>query len=133
MTFRECVFRSIGRRCRCYRSRAVASLCIVAAMGLGGCSMSDGMTAFIVDPGHYSVYHCKDFAPKLAALTTREQQLRNLMDKASEGGGGVVIGNLAYRAEYEDILGEEKVLRRTATEKNCDLTSPAFQSDQIIR
>lgn len=91
------------------------------------------MTAFIVDPGHYSVYHCKDFAPKLAALTTREQQLRNLMDKASEGGGGVVIGNLAYRAEYEDILGEEKVLRRTATEKNCDLTSPAFQSDQIIR
>jgi hypothetical protein len=101
---------------------------------LGGCSSSDGLGPFIVDPGHYAVYHCKDLAPKLTALVTREQQLRRLLDRASEGGnGGAVIGNLSYRAEYEDVLGEEKVLRRTAAEKNCDLGSPAFQSDQTIR
>jgi hypothetical protein len=44
-----------------------------------------------------------------------------------------VIGNLSYRAEYEDVLGEEKVLRRAAAEKNCDLNPPALQSDQTIR
>ena len=39
------------------------------------------------------------------------------MDKASEGGGGTVIGNLAYRPDYELVVGEERVLRRRAGEK----------------
>ncbi len=95
--------------------------------------MSDGVGSFIVDPGHYSVYHCKDFAPRLVYLSNREHQLRNLMDRASEGDGGVLIGNLSYRAEYENVLGEEKVLRRAAAEKNCDINPPAYQSDQTIR
>jgi hypothetical protein len=120
--------------CRRVRGTSAAGLIgILAAAMLAGCSIRDGVGPFIVDPGHYSVYHCKDFAPKLTSLVTREQELRRLMDRASEGGGGVVIGNLSYRAEYEDVLGEEKVLRRAAAEKNCDLTSPAFQSDQTIR
>jgi hypothetical protein len=106
---------------------------MLAMAMLGGCASGDGLGPYIVDPGHYSVYHCKDFAPKLTSLVAREQQLRSLMDRASEGGGGVVIGNLSYRAEYEDVLGEEKVLRRAAAEKNCDLDPPALQSDQTIR
>jgi hypothetical protein len=36
-----------------------------------------------------------------------------------------LIGNLTYRADYENALGEEKVLRRTAAEKKCDLPPPA--------
>jgi len=91
------------------------------------------MSTLFVDPGHYSAFHCKDFAPALAILSTREQELRNLMDKASEGGGGAVIGNLSYRADYENVLGDEKELRRAAAEKNCDLGAAAFQSDRTIR
>ena len=83
------------------------------------------MGTFFVDPGRYSAFHCKDFAPALAAQTTRERDLRNLMDRASEGGGGAVIGNLSYRADYEKVLAEETELRRAAAEKNCDLGAPA--------
>ncbi|MDR3421590.1 MAG: hypothetical protein P4L80_10175 [Xanthobacteraceae bacterium] len=129
------MFRSVHRiDPRGHRRRITVGLIgIVAAAVLAGCSSRDGLGSFIVDPGHYSVYHCKDFAPKLTSLVAREQLLRSLMDRASEGSGGAVIGNLSYRAEYEDVLGEEKVLRRAAAEKNCDLASPAFQSDQSIR
>ena len=74
------------------------------------------------------------------------------MNRASEGGGGVLIGNLAYRTDYENVVGEERVLRRVAAEKKCELPLPAqpvsatptpyaaqpapapiFQSDQTIR
>jgi predicted small secreted protein len=142
-----------GRR----RAAAIAPLCLVVAGLLAGCSTSDGVGAFIIDPGHYSVYHCDGLAARLKVLLVREQELSNLMERASEGGGGVLIGNLSYRADYENAVGEEKVLRRTAAEKKCELPPPAapvsptpaaytappapaappgapiFQSDQTIR
>jgi hypothetical protein len=104
---------------------AFAVIAALAAGALGGCSSSDGVSAFMVDPAHYSVYHCKDLKERLAYLLGRQKQLRELMDKASEGAGGTVIGNLSYRADYEDLVGEERVLRRSAAEKNCELPPPA--------
>ena len=122
---------SIERCRRCGKAVAGAAAAL-AVLVVFGCSANQDVTTLLVDPGHYSAYHCKDFAPQLATLTTREQTLRNLMDKASESGGGAIVGNLSYRADYEDVLGEEKVLRRAAAEKNCDLSAPAFQSDRTI-
>jgi hypothetical protein len=61
----------------------------------------------------------------LKVLLAREQDLSNLMERASDGGGGVLIGNMSYRADYENTLSEEKLLRRTAAEKKCELTPPA--------
>jgi hypothetical protein len=100
---------------------------------LGDCSTGGNVGPYIIDPGHYSAYHCKELADRLKELLKRENELRNLTDKASEGGGGTVIGALAYRTDYEKAQGEEKVLRRTATEKKCELGPPAFESDQVIR
>jgi hypothetical protein len=114
------------------------------------------MSTLLIDPAHYSVYHCDGLATRLKALQAREQELSNLMLRASEGGGGALIGNLTYRADYENALAEEKVLRRAAAEKKCDLpppgppasatpaaytaappaapaAAPVFQSDQGIR
>ena len=82
------------------------------------------MTTLIIDPGHYSVYRCDGLATRLKALQARELELSNLMIRASEGGGGALIGNLSYRADYENMLGEEAVLRRVAAEKRCDLPPP---------
>ena len=153
MTSRKGVYVSV---CRFLRRRLTvsAALCVLAAGGLAGCASSGGMGSLIVDPGHYSVYHCDALAKRLNALLAREQDLSNLMAKASEGGAGVVIANLSYRADYESTLGEERVLRRTAAEKKCDLPppvtvaaptpatysappgttpAPAYQSDQTIR
>ncbi len=78
----------------------------------------------MIDPAHYSVYHCDGLQARLKILQAREQELSNLMLRASEGGGGALIGNLTYRADYENMLAEEKVLRRTAAEKKCELPPP---------
>ena len=154
MTSASVVCVSIGRFVR-RRLTLSAALCIVAAGSLAGCASSGGVGSLMVDPGHYSVYHCDGLAKRLTALLAREQELSNLMAKASDGGAGVVIANLSYRADYESTLGEETVLRRTAAEKKCDLPppaaavaapapatysvppaatqAPAYQSDQTIR
>jgi len=55
------------------------------------------------------------------------------MAKASEGGGGTVIGALAYRADYEAVLSEQKMLQRTAAEKKCPIVPPTLQSNQTVR
>jgi hypothetical protein len=86
------------------------------AILLAGCSTSGSL---LVDPGHYSVYHCDAMPEKLKGIQKRQQELSNLMARASEGGGGVPIGTMAYRADYESAIGEEKCCdelppRRTA-------------------
>jgi hypothetical protein len=107
---------------------------LLAAM-LAGCSFNDGVGSLIVDPARYSVYHCKDLVTRLKELQARQKELRALMDRAGDGGGGTVIGTLSYRPEYEKMVGEENLLRRTAAEKQCALEpppAPAAQSDLII-
>lgn len=118
---------------RCARPRALGLICGLLAVACASCSLSDGVGPYIVDPGRYSAYHCKDLVERLKALTTRQTELRDLMAKASEGGGGTVIGTLSYRPEYEKDVGEEQVLRRTATDKKCALEQPTFESDQSVR
>ena len=86
----------------------------------------------MIDPGRYSAYHCNDLAARWKVLVAREKDLRELMDRADQGGGGAVIGSLAYRTDYESVRSEEKLLQRTAAEKNCNPTTQ-YQSDQIIR
>jgi outer membrane murein-binding lipoprotein Lpp len=112
-----------GRRRRsCAAVVAVLGAGVLATGVLGGCSVD----RFIIDPGHYSVYHCKDLATRLTALQARQKELSELMNKASDGGAsGTVIANLSYRGDYENAIGEEQVLRRAAAEKKCDLPPPA--------
>jgi hypothetical protein len=122
-------------RPRLYRLAGIAAaewLCAVTAVALGGCGLSNGPGTLFVDPGRYSAYHCNEFAARLKALSAREKELRDLMAKASEGGGGTIIGTLAYRSDYEDVLTEEKLAHQEMAEKKCDLT-PGYTSDQSIR
>jgi hypothetical protein len=109
--------------------RAVALLAMLAA--LSGCS-SDGVSGLLVDPAHYSAYHCNQLITESQNLANREKQLRDLMDKASEGGGGSVMGALAYRSDYETVLEQQKLLKRTAAEQKCALV-PSYSSDGTIR
>ena len=120
------------RRRRDFLAKAALALLAMALAGAAaGCSTS--VDTYLIDPGHYSAYHCDQLVDRLKELQKREADLRNLMDKASEGGGGTVIGGMSYRANYEKAQGEEKVLRRTAVDKKCALEPPAFESDQVIR
>jgi hypothetical protein len=105
----------------------------VGAIALAGCGMSEGAGSFLIDPGRYAAYHCNELAARWSVLVAREKELHGLMDKAGEGGGGgAVIGSLAYRTDYDSVLGEERLLQRAAADKNCGF-KPEFQSDQTIR
>ena len=111
-----------------WRHRALLCFAFVALVGC-----ANGSGSFLVDPGRYSAYHCNDLTAHWKVLVAREKELRELMERAGQGGsGGAVIGSLAYRTDYDAVLSEEKLLQRTAAEKNCNFT-PQFQSDQIIR
>jgi hypothetical protein len=105
--------------------RAAVLVGIAIACVLGGCSTSESVNSMLIDPGHYSVFHCKDFAGRLQGIQARQKELLSLQAKASEGGGGALIGNLSYRTDYESSVAEERVLRRTAADKKCDLPPPA--------
>ena len=111
---------------------ALRAALLVGAAALAGCGLSDGAGALFVDPGRYSAYHCKDLIAESQNLANRERELRNLMDKASESGGGSVIGALAYRSDYESVLEQQKLLKRAAAEQKCDLV-PSYNSDRMIR
>lgn len=104
----------------------------VAIAALAGCGMSDGAGSILVDPGRYTVYHCDELAARWKVLVARQKELQGLMEKAGETGSGAVIGSIAYRSDYDSVIAEERLLLRTATEKNCGFNA-AFQSDQIIR
>lgn len=117
----------------CATLTLAATTWAVAAIVLAGCS-GDGIGTIFTDPGRYLAFHCPDMVGRWAYLNTREKQLGDLMLKANEGAGGTVIGTLAYRPEYEQILTEKRMLQRAAVEKKCDLVPQAnYQSDNIVR
>jgi hypothetical protein len=116
----------------CVSHVALQATLLAAAAMLAGCGLSDGPGALFVDPGRYSILHCKQLIAESQNLANRERELRNLMDKASEGGGGSVIGTFAYRSDYESVLEQKKLLQRAAAEQKCELV-PSYNSDRIIR
>ena len=124
---------AIGKR-QPRAGRGGAQYCVpllLALAGLAGCT--NGAGSILVDPGRYSAYHCNDLATRAKELAARERDLRELIERANQGGGsGAVIGSLAYRTDYESVRSEEKLLQREAAEKNCN-AAPQFQSDQTIR
>ncbi len=111
----------------------IAAYVAAASLALAGCGVgTDGMASLSVDPTRYSGFHCKELVGQWNGLVAREKQLRDLIDKAGEGGGGTVIAAVAYRGDYDTVLQQQKVLKRTAAEQNCELT-PNYSSDQTIR
>ncbi len=107
------------------------TLFLVTAATLAGCGLSGGVGSLLVDPALYDVYRCKDLVTESHNLAAREVALRNLIDKASTGGGGSVIGALAYRSDYETVLAQEKLLKRKAADIQCQL-APTSSADRVI-
>jgi hypothetical protein len=114
------------------RGMRAAAFAAAASM-LAGCGAgSDGISSLAVDPARYEGYRCKDLVAQWTGLVAREKQLRNLIDKAGDGAGGTVVAAVAYRGDYDTVLEQQKVLKRTAAAKNCELEH-SYSSDQTIR
>ena len=114
------------------RRLGAATLCAVAAIGLSDCSAGNGLGQFLVAPGTYDGYHCKDLVLVWDQLNKREVELQANMSRSSQGGGGAVIGAMAYGTDYQTVLTQKKMVQQQAVAKNCELVK-SFQSDQTVR
>ena len=107
----------------------------LAALALSACSSMGGdsnpFTVF-ADPGKYEYYSCEQIAGQRKVWSLKEQELRQLMDRAGQGTGGTVVNALAYRSDYVAASEELKVLEATARSKNCD-TPETWRSNSSVR
>lgn len=103
-----------------------------ALVCLCACSSMDTPFTVFADPGKYEYFSCDQIAANAKAMTTRQQDLKMLMDRAEQSTGGVIASVLAYRADYATTVEELKVLEATARAKNCD-SSQSWRSNATIR
>jgi len=120
---------------RCTSAAAAGSATIVVlAMALGGCSTAGVDSSFTVfaDPAKYLYYSCDQINAQLKHWTTREQELRLLMEKAEQGAGGALVNLVAYKADHVAATEELKLLNKAAREKHC-MTPGNWGSSGVIR
>lgn len=126
-----------GRLRPCVRTTAAligSAAAVVLTMVLGGCSTPGVDSSFTVfaDPGKYLYYSCDQINAQLKHWTTREQDLRLLMEKAEQGAGGAVVNLIAYKADHVAATEELKLLGRAARDKSCT-TPGSWGSNTVIR
>ena len=91
------------------------------AGALAGCSAAgDNPFTVFADPGKYEYYSCDQINAQRKNWSTREQELRELMNKAEQDTGGAIVNVLAYKADHVAASEELKVLEATARSKNCE-------------
>lgn len=71
------------------------------------------------DPGMYSFYNCEQLNAQRLGWRAKEQELKLLMDKASQSTGGAVVNVIAYQADYVSAQEQLKIIEMTARNKNC--------------
>ncbi len=109
-------------------TRAVPFAAVLAGILLTGCSSF----TFLADPGQYQFYACEQLAPEMVNLTKRQQDLKNLMDRADQSAGGTAVGLIAYRTDYINIGEQMKLLDAAAGSKNCERPE-AWRSNAALR
>jgi hypothetical protein len=114
---------AIGARLAALRAALGAAL---IAAGVGACAMdTDKVGLLTADPLKYELYDCAQIAGAVTSASTREQELRGLIDRAERGGsGGTVVAAMAYRNDYLRARGELRVLHDTARNKGCPEQPP---------
>jgi hypothetical protein len=124
----------LKRRVRVGAAGLGGTMALVASVVLGGCSTPGTDSSFTVfaDPGRYLYYSCDQITAQLKNWTTREQELRLLMNQAEKGAGGAVVNLIAYKADHVAATEELKLLNKTAREKNCTLPG-SWGSNNVIR
>ena len=116
-------------------TRVALKLSACAALSLlAGCASTAGGPAatFLADPGKYQFSSCEQLAKHRQQWSSREQELRLLMDRAEQSTGGAFVNVLAYKADYVAASEELKVVEDTARTKNCN-TPQSWQSNSVVR
>jgi hypothetical protein len=104
-----------------------AAMC-TAAMTTGcASSMDEDTFSLYAEPGKYDFLECSTIAKNLARVSYTEQQLAQLMTRASEGAGGAMVNAMAYQDQYNTARAQMRALRKAGEAKHCsasDLNPP---------
>jgi hypothetical protein len=87
---------------------------------------------FFADAGKYEYFSCEQIAGQRQGAKAREQELKQLMDKAEKGTGGAVVSVIAYQTDYTMVQDELRVLDATARNKKCP-TAENWGSNSAVR
>src|SRR5262245_18688115 len=119
--------RFIAHRLIRYAARRARLMLCVALLGtvLAGCSSTGGSPVmFFADPGKYQYHNCQQLTTAHKALSVREQELRDLIERAERSAGGAFVGVIAYRSDYMNATEELRVIDEAARVKNCPPLAP---------
>src|SRR3974377_1188112 len=96
----------------------------IAAFALVDCS-EDRLSRFVVAPGKYTFYTCDEIATAIKNYTARQEELRQLMARASTDPAGRLISTMTYESDYISAEGELRDLRGAGADKNCRAIPPS--------
>jgi hypothetical protein len=106
------------------RLRLLTTVSAFAAVTvLAGCTDTKSGT-FLVSPARFTLYNCKELADYQGGAVARQRQLEKLMAQSRQESSGTIVNAIAYQPEYQNVLGEIKVLREEAAQKGCTLPDP---------
>jgi hypothetical protein len=110
----------------------IAGVILAGSMLLGCASTADNPITIFADPGQYQYFNCDQLAGQRKYWTNREQEIRQLMDKADQGAGGAVVNVLAYKADHVAATEQVKLIEAAARSKNCE-TPANWRSNSAVR
>jgi hypothetical protein len=111
--------------------RSAVPLVTLALLSACAAAGNNPMTMF-ADPGKYEFYDCEQLAAQRKHWSGREQELKQLMDRAGQSAGGSVVNLLAYRADHVAAREELVVVENAARAKNCD-TPGTWRSNSAVQ
>lgn len=99
--------------------RQMQSLGALLLTGLvTGCA-GDVAEQFFVRPGRFDYLSCPELVRAAQATARREQELKELIDRAEKESIGVLLAAGSYRTEHLRAKGEQKMQAELIREKNC--------------
>lgn len=100
-----------------------AGYAVLLASALAGCSSTAEQTSSaFVDPARYALYDCNQLITEYNTVVTRENELRELMDKARQGFAGPLMAEVGYSTDYLTVHGRRQSIEEVARDNKCNLS-----------
>ena len=78
----------------------------------------------VVTQDRFDFMACPEIISQRNTWTTREKQLRDLVEKAESSPGGIIVSATAYRSELLHARTHLRLVQQAAQEKGCDAKKP---------
>jgi hypothetical protein len=94
--------------------RVLSFVALLVPTFLAACtSVVESPFTLYADPGRYEFFNCEQLALHRVAVKAREQELKQLMDRAEQSTGGAFVNVIAYKGKYVAAVEELKVVDAT--------------------